>query len=119
MGFGERLKQLFELKDEFKGLSEETRKLLVKKARIQATVFGILAVTSLIILVYAYMKIIEAEGFRYQAEVAAMEGKERANQAKADAMLCKGIAEAQRATAQKAFEELQKELDKCQGRKRK
>ena len=119
MSFGERLKQLFELKYEFKGLNEETRKLLVKKARMQATVFGILAMTSLTMLVYAYMKSIDAKNFRYQAEVAAMEGKERANQAEADAMLCKGIAEAQRATAQKAFEDLQKELDKCQGRKRK
>ena len=42
--------------DQFPGLSEEGKKLLVKRARRQATVFGILAITALISLVYAFVQ---------------------------------------------------------------
>ncbi len=46
--------------DKFPGLSEEGKKLLVKRARRQATAFGVLAIAALISLVYAFVQQTEA-----------------------------------------------------------
>lgn len=74
------------------GLSEEGKKLLVKRARQQATAFGILAITALISLVYAFIQQTEAsknmESYRVQnvlLEEEALNQKIRCEEAEAEA----------------------------------
>lgn len=79
--------------DKLPGLSEEGKKLLVKRARNQATVYGVMAIAALISLVYAFVQQTEAtknmELYRVQnmlLEEETLNQKRRCKEAEAEAL---------------------------------
>lgn len=58
-----------EAKEEFEQYKLEYEKKMVKRARKTATVFGVLAVTALISLVYAFFQNAESQRTRLMAEM--------------------------------------------------
>lgn len=79
--------------DKLPGLSEEGKKLLVKRARNQATVCGVMAIAALMSLVYAFVQQTEAtknmELYRVQnmlLEEETLNQKRRCKEAEAEAL---------------------------------
>lgn len=63
-------------KEEFEQYKIEYEKKMVKRARKTATVFGVLAITALIALVFAFFQNAESQRTRVMAEMSASECKQ-------------------------------------------